>query len=315
MAYRKRAGALSARRRPKTSTRRALPTVSIVGAGRLGTALGLALARCGYTIEAVVAARKSHARAAAAHFSIKPLALSASELDHLPASAILIISTPDDKIRETARAIASTIEERGAVRTALHTSGALSSDELMSLRDAGVRIGSMHPLVAVSDAVSGADSLSRAFFCLEGERVALRVARKIVRSLGARSFHIDTREKSLYHAAAVMASGHTVALFDIATEMLVRCGLAPKEARSLLLPLLRSTLDNLSKHEPSRALTGTFARADLETVRRHLQAIKSSDVPYALAAYTLLGRRSLQLARRRAVDEGLLEELTKALSL
>lgn len=300
------------RKRPKIQ--RALPTVSIVGAGRLGAALGLALERCGYAIEALVTARKSHARRAANLFSTKPLALSSTELDSLPASSILIISTPDDKIQETGARIASQIKATGSSRTALHTSGALSSHELMSLREVGFHIGSMHPLVAVSEPVAGTESLSRAFFCIEGEREAVRKARRIVRDLGARSFSINTKEKTLYHAAAVMASGHMVALFDIATEMLTRCGLSAKEASTLLLPLVRSTLDNLSEQKAAHALTGTFARADLTTVRRHLYAIQHSDVQYALAVYTLLGRRSLELAKKRGVNEELLEELARALS-
>jgi predicted short-subunit dehydrogenase-like oxidoreductase (DUF2520 family) len=292
-----------------------IATVSIIGAGRMGTALALALSRCGYDVEAMVARRKSHARRASGLLSKPPLALSSDELERLPPSNILFITTPDDRIGETAARIASlTTHESSSKRTALHTSGALSSDELKSLRGVGYRTGSMHPLLAVSDARAGAESLSRAFFCIEGERGALVTARAVVRHLGARSFSIKTAQKALYHAAAVTASGHMVALFDVASEMLARCGLDDREARAILMPLVRSTLHNLSEHEPARALTGTFARADVETVRRHLRAIDREKLRDALSAYTLLGRRSLRLAREGGADERLLEEIAKALA-
>lgn len=288
-------------------------SVTIVGAGRLGTALALGLAGSGYRIEAVVARAKSSARKAARLIPTKPLALAASELERLPASDLLFITTPDDLIYETAARISALPLKAVRGRVALHASGALSSAELKSLREKGWATASMHPLISVSDAKAGALSLSRAFFCIEGEARAVNRARVVVRSLGARSFHIKTENKALYHAAAVMASGHMVALFDVASEMLARCGLTLKQSRAILMPLVESTLANLRKQEPARALTGTFARADVATVQRHLDAIRHAEMSEALAAYALLGRRSLRLARERGIDGKLLKAIRDAL--
>lgn len=306
------------------------PTVSIIGAGRLGCALALALARRGYGIEALVARSASHARRAAKLINTKskPLALASNQLKDLPRSDILFITTPDDCVREVAIQLASTTERiresedsskdkgkdrtnRG--RTALHASGALSSDALQSLRDAGFATGSMHPLVSVSDSIHGAESLGSAYFCLEGSTAAVRVARRLVRALGAQSFSISAQDKALYHAAAVMASGHVTALFDIAMEMLAHCNLAPRRAREVLLPLLKSTLENLYTSDPAHALTGTFARADTATVKRHLAALHSAALPDALAAYELLGKRSLRLAKAAGARADALKEIEQAL--
>ena len=301
------------------------PTVSIIGAGRLGSALALALAARGYRIEAVMARTLRQARRAAKLLGTQPLALASTQLGELPSSDILFITTPDDRVAEVAALLAAAIDSHGENqrsvdrrkggrgRTALHASGALSSAVLRGLRDVGFATGSMHPLVSVSDSVEGAKSLGSAFFCVEGGPAALRVARQLVRSLGAQSFSIGAEDKALYHAAAVMASGHTTALFDVAMEMLARCGLGPQRARAVLLPLLRSTLENLYKAAPAGALTGTFARADTETVRRHLEALRSQAMPEALAAYTLLGKRSLGLAKLAGARPDALKEIEKAL--
>jgi predicted short-subunit dehydrogenase-like oxidoreductase (DUF2520 family) len=263
-------------------------------------------------VEAVVSRRLGRARRAAAlSGEPQPLALSLAKVDQLPPSEIIFITTPDDAIAATAELLASYANSQRYAGIALHTSGALTSDILGSLGSVGFRTGSMHPLVSVSDAVSGAERLRGAFYAVEGERAAVRVARGVVRDLGGRSFSIASSDKALYHAAAVMTSGHVVALFEMATELLERCGLKSAQARAVLLPLLRSTLENLSKNEPSRALTGTFARADISTVRRHTAALRSQKMPDALSVYALLGNRSLQLAARRGADPKALKEIAK----
>lgn len=280
----------------------------------MGTALGLALSSIGYSIEAVVARRINHARRSAKLIGPNTLALNSDQLELLPTSDTLFITTPDDEIESVAKALAAALpkEKRGA-RTVLHASGALASTILQPLRKVGFRTGSMHPLVAVSDSVSSAESFRNAYFCLEGERRAVQVARSLVSDLGAKSFSIAARDKALYHAAAVVASGHTVALFDISTEMLEACGLAEREARAVLLPLIKSTLDNLSRREPARALTGTFARADAATVRKHLAALRALQSSAPLAAYILLGQRSLHLAKKAGGQADAINEISLAL--
>ena len=170
----------------------------------------------------------------------------------------------------------------------------------------------MHPLVAVSEPEAGAESLRRAFYCIEGDRAAVRAARRLVGHLGGQSFSIDTKHKALYHAAAVMASGHTVALFHLATELLARCGVGASKARRVLLPLLSSTFENLSAHAPARALTGTFARADAATVRKHLAALEANDDD-ATAIYALLGKHALRLAAETDADPAALREIARML--
>ena len=313
---RKKARATGAAERPRFNQRK--PTINIIGAGRLGTALALALAARGYHIEAIMARRLNHARRAAALLATGAQAVSVTRLDLLPPADLLFITTHDDRIAQAAACLADSFAKANHQgqrhATALHCSGALSSDVLSPLARVGLRTGSMHPLVSISEPVQGAERLRGAFFCVEGDAQAVRLARALVRDLEGHSFSIDGRDKALYHAAAVTASGHMVALFDIATEMLTRCGLTERRARAVLMPLVRSTLDNLSVQEPSRALTGTFARADIATVRAHLLALRKLSSRGALEAYLLLGARSLQLARENGQDAAAVRQLARALS-
>ncbi|HVI73183.1 MAG TPA: DUF2520 domain-containing protein, partial [Pyrinomonadaceae bacterium] len=152
--------------------------------------------------------------------------------------------------------------------------------------------GSIHPLVSVSDTNVALDG---AFWSVEGDAVALRTGKAIVRDLGGQSFSIRSEDKPLYHAAAVMVSGNVVALFDVALEMLMRCGLDRKTAHAILLPLIASTARSLQTKDPAQALTGTFSRGDQETVKRHLAALNKSELADALELYRLLGQRSLKV--------------------
>lgn len=298
----------------KTKTQRRKASVSIIGAGRLGQALAIALQSAGYPVLALVARRGQKAGKAAALLGTRPrpLALAADQLMKLPSTDLIIIATPDDAIEETARRLAS-FSQGQRRRTVLHTSGALSSEVLAPLAAAGFQTGSLHPLVSISEPASGAEALRGAFYCLEGTGKAKLLAESIVRDLGGHSFSIKPESKALYHAAAVMASPHLVALFDLATEMLAACGLSKRNAQKVLVPLLESTVNNLKASNSEKALTGTFARGDVATVRRHLKALSGKELAEALDVYRLLGLRSVQLAEKNGLDPLLLEQIRKLL--
>jgi len=292
------------------------PTVAIIGAGRLGKALALALQSSGYAIVALVARHRATAQKAARLFnkaSARPEALGASQLGQLPPASLIIISTPDDGIADTAENLSNVwAGKTGTV--VLHTSGALSSEVLAPLKGRGFHTGSIHPLISISDPVAGAEALRGAFYCLEGTRKAEALAKSIVRDLGGSSFSIKAEKKALYHAAAVMASPHLTALFDLALEMLASCGLNKTQAQKVFIPLLESTVNNLKVSTPQQALTGTFARGDVATVRRHLQALSGKDLDEAAAVYKLLGLHSLDLAKNNKVDPKRIEEIGNLLN-
>lgn len=268
------------------------PAVSIIGSGRLGTALAIALDARGYRILSLVARSAQSARKAAAGFDAKPKVYAANKIGFLPRADLVLICVPDDQIASVATRLKSLdFDPRPVV---LHTSGALSSEVLAPLRAKGWSTGSLHPLLSISDRQS---SIKPAFWSVEGDARAVRLAKRLVKDLGGTSFTVKTEEKPLYHAAAVMTSGNVVALFDVALEMLVHSGLTRKTARRILQPLLAGTVQSLETKDPQQALTGTFSRGDIETVKHHLAALKNHQLADALELYRLLGKRSLRLTK------------------
>ena len=291
------------------SKRKEKPEVSIIGAGRLGTTLAVALSRRGYSIRSIVSRRAQSARKAAKLLDGNPQVLAANKLQSLSPADVFLITTPDDQIAAVAADLSSLENNSKRKQTALHTSGALSSEVLAPLRRKGWNTGSIHPLISVSDSRHGATPLQGVFWSVEGDQGALRLGKAIVRDLEGRSFSIRSEDKPLYHAAAVMVAGNVVALFDVALEMLGQCGLSRKTAHSILLPLIASTVQSLETKDPADALTGSFSRGDVETIKRHIAALKSNKLSDALELYRLLGKRSLKLSKKYPQIEEILKSV------
>ena len=263
-------------------------SVSIVGIGRAGGALAIALDRGGVPIEQLI-------------YRYKPPMIDGLDprklvpMDSLRAVSadVLIIATADQDIRSTTASIADSTR---LPAVALHLSGSLDSSELSRLKSAGVNVGSMHPLVSISDAELGSRRFSGAYFCVEGDTPAVEAALSLIESLGGLNFCIEKESKPLYHASAVMASGNVTALFDAAIEMLSKCGLTKEDAQRILYPLLKSTVANLSTHPTERALTGPFVRGDEAALERHLESFKGKITDDIRTIYLDLAERSVRLA-------------------
>ncbi len=88
--------------------------------------------------------------------------------------------------------------------------------------------------------------------------------------LGFRPFVLDAEQKALYHACAVLTSGHAASLWLGAARLLVEAGISLPGRR--LLPLAEATVRNIANKGPG-GRTGPFARGDEATVTRDAEAL------------------------------------------
>lgn len=288
-----------------------MQTVSIVGIGRVGGALALALDQKGYKIEKLIARNDINAKKVAANLKSK------SEIHFLAEdfninSEVVFICTQDSEISGICRQLLDKIKVNSFV---FHTSGALSSEVLSDLSKIGCKIASIHPLISISDSFLGVSHFANAFFCVEGETDANNFAKKLVTDLEGNFFTVETSYKTLYHAAAVTACGHLVATIDTAIEMLEKCGIEELQAKNILMPLIKSTIENIEIQTTASALTGTFARADVETFDKHLATIDKNISNEIKEIYLLLGLRSLGLAEKQGADINKTESIRKKILL
>ena len=288
-----------------------METVSIIGPGRLGGALAIALFKAGYSIDRLVYRGREPSRSLVEKIGGSAGIIRFDEVSALD-SDVVVITTQDTYLGSVAESIATKIRSGSVL---LHTSGALSSQVLSPAARLGAVTGSMHPLVSVSDSFLSAAGFAGAFFCLEGDETAINVAERMVRSVGGTPFSIDTNKKPLYHAAAVLASGHIVALFSAAARTLSNSGVGERKADEILLPLVKSTLENLSNQSIAAALTGPFARADLEAVVRHVAAFDSAGLEDEKRIYLEIGLEALRLAEAGGVDGSSAARIRKFIKL
>ncbi len=248
-----------------------LPTVAIVGAGRVGRALGRRLSELGWRIGAVVC--RSDAKGRAAVRAIGDGQPHSALTRQVVAADVILIATPDAAVRTVAG------------KVILHTSGALDRTALAPLERRGAATGSLHPLQTFSG--RGVPELEGAFMAIEGAPGALQWARRIARSLGGIPVRIDGRSKPAYHAAGVLVAGHGLALVEAATRMLMTLGFTRRHAARALLPLMRQMLDNFERLGPGSAWTGPLSRGDYSTIAAHASALRRLPREYRRAYVAL----------------------------
>ena len=263
--------------------------IALVGAGRLGASLALALVGRGYRVTAVA----SRDPEAATRLAGRIDRAQTPALADLPAASDLVFLTvPDREIAALARSI-----EWQTGQGVVHCSGALGLDVLASAREAGGLVGCFHPIQSFPDRDGTPGRFAGITAGVEARPPLDATLEAIAGDLGARAVRLEGVDRALYHAAGVLASNDVVALAAAAARAWRLAGLPPDGAHAALAPLLVGTAGSVGGLPPGaslpEALTGPIARGDVETVERHLRAL-TADADL-LELYRRLGAELLRL--------------------
>jgi predicted short-subunit dehydrogenase-like oxidoreductase (DUF2520 family) len=283
-------------------------TFSVVGAGRVGTALAFALTRKGWKLE-VVADRD----AAAARESRAIIGQGVASADIRRAARgthLLIISVPDDSVERAARMLARARHDWTGCLV-FHTSGLLPAAALDPLRKRGARAASLHPVQSFPEKKGTARFFRGIYWGIEGDREAVVTGRALVKRLGGKAIRLREKDKPLYHAACSLAANAFMALEETAAGLLEETGVDPTTAWSVLLPLVQGTLQSVKKIGPAKALTGPVSRGDIRTVREHLRVLEAR--PGIREIYVALAGQQLALAAKKGVPAARLRALRRLL--
>lgn len=264
------------------------PAIAIVGAGNLANALAPSLHATGYQIESVIARSMAASLARARNLASEVAARAATQLPRDSRAALVWFCVPDSEIQNASRAAVEQIDWKG--RIALHSSGALTSDELDGLRRRGAAVASVHPLMTFVR--RSRPSFTAVPFAIEGNPPAVRVARQLVRDLGGHAYAIQKHEKAAYHAWATFASPLFTALLATAETVAGTAGIPGQQSRKRMIPILRQTLENYADLGAAAGFSGPIVRGDVETVQRHLLALR--EVPVAGEVYRALARAAAE---------------------
>lgn len=279
-------------------------TIGLIGPGRAGVGLALALAQAGYSVRLHGRKKKSLP---------SPLTLTVSDGATPPPwigeTDVVILAVRDDAITPLATSLgkARAVGERHVV---LHLSGAQGQEALGPLVSSRAALGSFHPLQTIVEPELAPSRLKGAWAAVEGMTRAVETGEQLALDLGMRPFRIATKAKAIYHAGAVFASNYLVVVEAVAQRLLRHAGMSDADAWAALRPLVEGTLENLSRHEPREALTGPVVRGDTATIIRHLESLAIDDAKL----YRALGRAALELAQKQGMDEKTAEKVADALA-
>ena len=277
------------------------PTVSIVGCGRAGGSIALALKRTGYEVAAAWCKTRGGRQRTQRLLNVPVLP---SIADVAGSGDVVFVAVPDDAIADVVDEVAAGIR---AGKVAVHTSGRVSVDALAPVEKADARAASVHPLQTLPDPTRGADALDGAGVAVTCDPRDRPLLVRLARAWGGRPFTLSDEDKTLYHAAAVFASNYVATSVWSALRLFERLGIP--NARQLLAPLTQSAVGNITTMAPEKAMTGPVSRGDTETVLEHIQALAHSDPTGGRItdAYKTLARLTAALAR---VDLAAFEKVT-----
>lgn len=267
-----------------------LPSVTIIGTGSLGSALAKALFDNHYVITSLFNRRLRKAESIARE-------VGATYFSEFPAStrelgSMIFLTVQDSEIEHSVDNLCR-ISNNFSGSTVIHCSGSKEASVLEPLKKKGARIAAFHPLQTFTSG-SGAQEFRNIYFDVEADDVTYNRLRSLAEHLGGQTLRISSAAKPYLHAAAVMSSNYLVTLLDISGSIAALGGIDKEEAMEAMLPLVRTTLQNLETKSAAKALTGPIKRGDTETVRLHLELLKNNkDV---LETYKKLGLETLQIA-------------------
>jgi predicted short-subunit dehydrogenase-like oxidoreductase (DUF2520 family) len=267
------------------------PIIGIVGAGAVGTALGVALSRAGWPVAAV--ASRDRGRRERFRQLVEGARAFAEANALLDEVELVILAVPDDAIPS----VAGSLRMYGG-QALIHTSGALGAEALSPALAAGIQIGAFHPLVAFADTERAVAALHGATVAIEGDDQLAALLARMAEAIGAQPVRLARGSKAAYHAAAVLAAGGFVALLDAIAELGRVAGLDEAGSLAIYGPLIEQTLGNARALGIRSALTGPITRGDRGTLVSHLAALRAH-APGVVDLYRAAAEREIALAEAR----------------
>ncbi len=270
-------------------------TVGVVGAGRVGSVLGAALARAGHRVLAAAGVSDASRRRAALLLPGVPLR-PADEV--VRAVSLALLTVPDDALAGLVDGLAATGAFHSGQLVA-HTSGRHGLAVLGPALRAGALPLALHPAMTFTGSEVDLQRLAGASFGVTAPDELVLVAQALVVEMGGEPVVVSDADRGLYHAALAGGANHLVTLVAETSDLLRRAGV--EDPDRMLGPLLGAALDNALRSGDA-ALTGPVARGDAATVAAHLRVLRER-APEAVPAYVALAR----LTAVRALAAGRLD--------
>ncbi|MFC1490243.1 Rossmann-like and DUF2520 domain-containing protein [Candidatus Latescibacterota bacterium] len=287
------------------------PRCQLLGAGRAGTVLSIALSQAGYRFTWIGSNKREDAGKLAHKLGIGGYGLGFEGFGET--ADFLILAVPDDKIR----CAASDAVQAGIISddtVVAHLSGALESEILEEAKEAGASVMAFHPAQTFTMSSNPATVLKKICFDMEGDDTACSLGESIATDLGAVSIRLDPAHRIFSHLAMTAASNYTVSLMRIAEDIMAVAGIPNDKAGMMLHPLFSATANNISSIGTTGSLTGPVSRGDTDVLSKHFKALEDMDGNYR-AVFANLAEIALKITIERGdISAEKAEEIKKIIS-
>lgn len=279
-------------------------SIGIIGTGKLGSSLAVALQSKGFKISGLYSIRGVSQNELCTNLGIFIENDLKKTIDR---SDIIFITVPDSQIKNTAIQISQTVEADGLKsKCFFHMSGALTSDELVDL-GTGIYTGSLHPIQTFAGSVNDPNIFEGIYFGFEGCSDAYLAAKCLVDSLSGKIINIQKAYKPIYHACACIISNYTVTLSYTVEKLLRVMNVEDQIGINAFLPLLKGTVANIEKFGSMMSLTGPISRGDLNVIKDHIEALNKKSGCLENELYRVMALATADLA----CDKGSIDESIK----
>lgn len=273
--------------------------IAIVGAGKVGTALGKVLSEQGQRITCVVSRTAASAKAAA---TFVKCSTAATSLEAIPtATDIVLIATPHEAVREVAMGLAALGHLRFKKLSVCHASGMLTAEVLSPLEKQGATVFSFHPLQTFPREFAVKNIVPRVrgiYYGVDGGARGIAKAKQLARRLRGTVIVIPPEMRAFYHAACVVAGNHLTTMLWILEQMFAALKTKEKNFYPVFRPIIEATLLNVAESSPTKALTGPIARGGVETVAEHFEALQRY-APNLVSYYGSLSAETIRCAEAK----------------
>lgn len=236
--------------------------IVLVGAGNVGWHLGRRLHQAGGNISVVFSRNEQNASALASQISSS----FTSSIHALPVqSDVYIIAVRDDAIETVAAQLSKALTAQNPL--VVHTSGATPG---ALLRKYFGRFGVLYPLQTFTK--TREPVWEEIPLCIEANQPEdLELLSRLAMKLSPHVHHIPDDKRAVLHVAAVFVNNFTNHLYRVGRNILH----SENIPFDLLKPLILETARKVQDAEPASVQTGPARRGDAETIRRHLEFLRS----------------------------------------
>jgi predicted short-subunit dehydrogenase-like oxidoreductase (DUF2520 family) len=265
-------------------------SISIIGAGRLGATLALAMHAAGLPVTMVASRRPSSAEALA-HMLPGCIAVDAQEA---ATAALVFLTVPDDDIG----AVADTITWH-AGQAVVHCSGATEVSVLKHAQDAGAEIGGFHPIQVFTNPLHSISLLPGTTVGIEGSEALLAMLSALAKRLQMTPMVLPAGVRARYHGGSLFMSSFLLSMFHQSAQVWASFGMTEQQTLAALLPLATGVIKSAGQQGLAASLAGPISRGDVNVVSRHIAALGALDARHR-DFYLTLSQRQLELARQAA---------------